>query len=85
MARTEDGLKVLQPEPVDNERTPLLEEQNGVPSEATNGSLEAQAQQEQREYDAGTVPLAEEPGTGRLLATMSGLWVGTFFAALGML
>ncbi|KAH9838824.1 multidrug resistance protein fnx1-like [Teratosphaeria destructans] len=77
--RTDSGLKILEPQP-DNadEQTPLLGEQNG----RGEANLEAQAAEEQREYDAGHVPLADEPSTGRLLLTMSSLWVCTFFAAL---
>ncbi|KAK5136764.1 hypothetical protein LTR08_002060 [Meristemomyces frigidus] len=77
MARTEDGLKVVQPEPVDDERTPLLQEHPGAHS-----SLEAQADQEIREHDAGTTPVAEEPTAAKLLATMVPLWTVTFFAAM---
>ena len=79
MARTEDGLKIVQPVPVDDERTPLLEDHPGA-----HNSLEAQADQEIREHDAGTTPVADEPTTGKLLATMVPLWMVTFFAAMGM-
>jgi MFS family permease len=86
MPKTKDGLKVLPPQPVDNgadERTTLLsdQQQNGGHAE-TNGSLEAQAEQEQREHDAGATPVVEEPSATRLLLTMGTLWMGTFFAAL---
>lgn len=89
MARTEDGLKVVAPhpvedneqtKPVDDERTPLLGRRGGA---EVDGALEAQAEQEQREHDAGATPIAEEPSTGKLVTTMSCLWLVTFFAAMG--
>ena len=60
MSKKDDHLKVLPPQPVSDERTPLLAESNGQPREQDD-NLEAQAQQEQREHDAGTTPIAEEP------------------------
>lgn len=78
MSNRKDALRELPPEPVD-ERSPLLDS-NGQPSE--NGGLEAQAEQERREYNEGAVPLADEPSTMKLLSTMGSLWVTTFFAAL---
>ena len=80
MAQTEDGLKIVQPVPVDDERTPLLSEHPGA-----NSTLEAQADQELREHEAGTIPVADDPTTGKLIATMVPLWMVTFFAAMGML
>ncbi|KXT08780.1 hypothetical protein AC579_7661 [Pseudocercospora musae] len=78
-----DRLQTLDPEPID-ERSPLL--QNGQPAAgdgaADENSLEAQAQREVREYDAGHVPLAEEPSTLKLLRTMGSFWIVSFFAAL---
>jgi hypothetical protein len=58
------------------ERTPLVrdEEQNESPAE--DGRQDG-AQQ------ADDVPLAEEPSTKKLLAIMSAMWLGSFFAALG--
>ncbi|KAK5695579.1 hypothetical protein LTR17_024565 [Elasticomyces elasticus] len=94
MARREDDLQVVDPLPVSDEQTPLLPKQNGssshrrnsivVPPEADplGDELEAQASQEQREHDAGTVPVADEPTTGKLLMTMGSLWLSTVFAAL---
>ena len=83
MAKGNGKLEVLPPQPVAaDERSPLLgdaSEQHPVHDD----DLEAQAEQEQREHDAGTVPLAEEPSTKKLVLTMSSLWVSTFFAALG--
>lgn len=81
-----DQLQSLPPEPID-ERSPLLPNQNGqhpgrLPAENDPTGLEAQASQEIREYETGHVPLAETPSTKRLLATMSSLWLVTFFAAL---
>ena len=83
MAKTDDGLKVIAPEPVTDERSPLLGDANGSQTEE-DGGLEAQAEQEQREHDVGATPVAEEPSTKTLLLTMSSLWLSTFFAALGM-
>jgi len=85
MGRTESGLKVVEPEPVNDERTPLLEHADGHANapQDSNEALEAIAEQERREHDAGATPVADEPTTGRLVATMSALWCGTFFAALG--
>lgn len=80
MPSTKDTLKTLPPEPVD-ERSPLL---NGHIPTTEQENLEAQASQERREYESGTVPLAEEPSTRKLLLTMGSLWTTTFFAALGM-
>ncbi|KAK4507018.1 hypothetical protein PRZ48_000752 [Zasmidium cellare] len=79
MPSKKDSLSVVAPEPVD-ERSPLLNNANGHPSEQEN--IEAQAEQERREHEAGTVPLAEEPSTKKLLLTMGSLWLVTFFAAL---
>jgi len=81
-------LKVIDPEPMVSERTPLLRDQqseDGAPSELANGDLEAQAEQEQREHDVGVTPIAEEPTFGKLVGTMSCLWIATFFAAMGTL
>lgn len=78
--KKKDSLNVVPPEPVD-ERSPLLDNANGHPTEQE--TLDAQAEQEIREHEAGTVPLAEEPSTKKLLLTMGSLWVTTFFAALG--
>ncbi|QIX02314.1 hypothetical protein AMS68_007831 [Peltaster fructicola] len=66
-------LQEVPPEPVD-ENTPLLR--------GDEDALEAQAQQERREHDVNSVPIADEPSTLTLLLTMSSLWLSTFFAAL---
>ena len=62
--------------PESTERSPLLrdEEQNGRPvqDEGLDGAQEA-----------SDVPLAEELSTKKLLAIMSAMWLGSFFAALG--
>lgn len=78
-------LQVVEPLPVD-ERSPLLHRHsNGEACEEQDTeALEEQARQERREYEAGYVPVADEPSTRRLLVTMGSLWMGTFFAALGM-
>lgn len=76
MAKKDDKLQVLAPQPVADERTPLL----GEPDD--NQAIEAQAEQEQREHDVGAIPLAEEPSTKMLVLTMSSLWLCAFFAAM---
>ncbi|KJY01208.1 MFS multidrug transporter like protein [Zymoseptoria brevis] len=76
MAKKEP-LKTLPPEPLD-ERSPLL----GNAASTGEDELEAQAEQEIREHDVGSVPLAEEPTTLKLVSTMGSLWLATFFAAL---
>lgn len=81
MAPKDDGLEVIPPEPVTDERTPLLNGASGQPVEHGD-DLEAQAEQERREHDVGATPIADEPSTRKLLLTMSSLWLCTFFAAL---
>jgi hypothetical protein len=83
MAKTQDGLKVLAPQPVPDERSPLLGQPNETASDHDD-TLEAQAHREQREYDAGATPIADEPSTRTLVLTMASLWMSTFFAALGI-
>jgi hypothetical protein len=75
----------VDPLPVD-ERSPLLHRHSNGEAceEQDNEELEAQARQERREHDVGSVPVADEPSTRRLLVTMGSMWLGTFFAALGM-
>lgn len=80
MAPTKDGLKVLPPAPV-GETEPLLGDANGQPPD--QGAIERQAEQERREHDTNSVPIADEPSTKKLLFTMGSLWLSTFFAALG--
>lgn len=80
------SLQSLPPEPIDETTSLLHPNQDGqntgsLPAENLS-ELEAQAEQERREYETGHVPLAAEPSTRKLLATMSSLWVVTFFAAL---
>lgn len=82
MSHKKASLAELPPEPVD-EQTPLLSDANGRPTE--QNALEAQAEQEQREYDTAHVPLPEEPSTKKLLFIMGSLWITTFFAALGII
>ncbi|TKA64747.1 hypothetical protein B0A55_09787, partial [Friedmanniomyces simplex] len=94
MSRKEQRLTVVDPLPIADEQTPLLTNQhNGatpvaehhdIPPEAASldAQLEAQASQERREHDAGAVPVADEPTTGKLLMTMGSLWLSTIFAAL---
>lgn len=80
MPRKEPLLQELPPEPLSDENTPLLN--NHLPNGSAIDNLEAQAEQEIREHEASTIPIADEPTTWRLLATMSSLWMSTFFAAL---
>ncbi|RMY60643.1 hypothetical protein D0865_01426 [Hortaea werneckii] len=77
------NLTYVEPQPINtNERTPLLNhDQNETPPDQST-TLESQAAQEQREHDAGTGPIPDEPPLSRLLATMSCLWLATFFAAM---
>lgn len=84
--RGSKDLTAVEPEPVADERSPLLRRHsNGqAHEEQDTEALEAQARQERREHDAGCVPVADEPSTGKLVLTMGSLWLGTFFAALGM-
>ena len=94
----DEGLTEIAPQPIVDERTPLLSEPNdsaqkpperhrreSVPAEAASldASLQALAERERAEHEAGATPVAEEPTTGRLLMTMGSLWLSTFFAALG--
>ncbi|KXL46306.1 hypothetical protein M433DRAFT_144085 [Acidomyces richmondensis BFW] len=65
-----------------DECTPLLANGDSPGASAEESGLEAQAERERREYDARATPIADEPSTGRLVATMSSLWFSTFFAAL---
>ncbi|KAK5113208.1 hypothetical protein LTR62_003544 [Meristemomyces frigidus] len=89
MATNHKGLQELEPQSID-EQTPLLSNGNGhassgaetLPDDNPNETLESRAEQERREHEAGTVPIADEPSTGKLLATMSSLWMSTIFAAL---
>jgi hypothetical protein len=79
-------LAVMEPEPVVDERSPLLRrDSNGqAHAEQDNEDLEALAWQERREHDVGCVPVADEPSTRKLVLTMGSMWLSTFFAALGM-
>ncbi len=94
MPRKEPPLEVIDPLPIDDEQTPLLAQHDATtakhhdvsPEDGTvEEQLEAQASQELREHEAGSVPVADEPTTGKLLMTMGSLWLSTIFAALGML
>lgn len=72
MARNEDGLRVVTPEPVDEEQRPLLDPEH---PEEGHGTIE-------RPHGAD-IPIAEEPSTWRLLTIVGSMWLGSFFAALG--
>ena len=82
MARN-SSITELPSQPIADERSPLLGDQNQPPPNNDDEGLEAQAEQEQREYEAGATVIADEPSTKKLVVTMSSLWVSTFFAALG--
>ena len=86
MAKKGD-LDVLPPQPVTDERSPLLGERSEAdpPPQNDDAGLEEQAEREQREYDVGATVVADEPSTRKLLVTMGSLWMSTFFAALGMM
>ncbi|KAM0724000.1 hypothetical protein Q7P37_000991 [Cladosporium fusiforme] len=76
-------LRPVEPVPEADERSPLLArggEEEGQHNDTDD--LEARARQERREYDANTVPVADEPSTRRLVLTMGSMWMSTFFAAL---
>ena len=81
--RDPKDLMVVEPEPVADERSPLLGGQGQ--EEQDTEALEARARQERREYEAHTVPVADELSTRRLVVTMGSMWLSTFFAALGRL
>ena len=81
MTTTRAHLTVLTPEPIDDERTALLNASDEGERDDVAG-LEAQARREQREIQDHDIPIADEPSTKMLLVTMSGLWLSTFFAAL---
>ncbi|KAK1037428.1 hypothetical protein LTR33_016224 [Friedmanniomyces endolithicus] len=91
MPRKEPPLEVIDPLPIDDEQTPLLAQHDATtakhhdvsPEDGTvEEQLEAQASQELREHEAGSVPVADKPTTGKLLMTMGSLWLSTIFAAL---
>lgn len=78
MPRTEDGLAVLPPSPVEDEQRPLLDTASGQPNHGT--------MQEEQMADGGesNVPIAEEPSTKKIILIIGSMWIGSFFAALGM-
>ncbi|KIV81039.1 hypothetical protein PV11_08492 [Exophiala sideris] len=73
------AITVLSPTPVDDpsETSPLLDhaqqQQQGQPVDPENT---------QPDTDADEIALAEEPTTKKLIAIMSAIWLGVFFAAL---
>lgn len=77
MPETEDGLTVLPPSPLEDEQRPLLDTASGQPNHGTI--------QETPEGLEGNVPIADEPSTKKIVLIMGCLWLGSFFAALGML
>lgn len=65
-----------------SERTPLLDEENRL----TNGhDIESESETNTAKPTDGAdeVVLAEDPDTKKLILTMSAIWLGVFFAALG--
>ena len=83
MAKKKDEhLKVLPPQAETDETSPLLADSSQVTDGHTPEGLEAQAEREQREHDAGATVFAEEPPTRKLIVIMGSLWLSTFFAAL---
>src|SRR5437660_7026077 len=62
------------PEPT--ERTPLVRDEEQNRSRVEDGGQDGAQQTDD-------IPLAKEPGTKKLLAIMSAMWLGSFFAALG--
>ncbi|KAI5371067.1 putative major facilitator superfamily, MFS transporter superfamily [Septoria linicola] len=81
-----DKLQSLPPEPISESTSLLHPNAHGtnhgtLPAENLS-ELEAQAEQERREYETGHTPLPSDLSTKKLLATMSSLWLVTFFAAL---
>lgn len=76
MPQTEDGLTVLPPSPLEDERRPLLDVPAGQPNHGTI--------QETQDGGESGIPIAEEPSTKKILLIIGCLWIGSFFAALGM-
>ena len=65
-----------------SETTPLLGNENG---KASPGDISSHGQDNDvtaNGQDENHVPIAEEPGTGKLLLVMGSIWFGTFLAAL---
>lgn len=73
------------------ERSPLLGRHQGGQNDTTagNGTVvepeNAQPISDGAGDDDQEIALADEPSTKKLIAIMGSLWVGVFFAALGML
>jgi hypothetical protein len=63
------------------EQSRLLDGQSGHPSGSAGEIGYTHQNVEQDEHD---VPLAEEASTMGLLTVMAAIWMGVFFAALGM-
>lgn len=63
------------------ERSRLLDTESGRTNPDGRGDGHAS---EAHEQDADNVPLAEEVSTKELLVVMAAIWMGVFFAALGM-
>lgn len=75
MTRTEGGLTVLPPSPVEDEQRPLLDTAAGQPNHGTI--------QETQDGGESNVPIAEEASTRKIMLVIGCLWIGSFFAALG--
>lgn len=77
MARTEDGLTVLPPSPLEDEQRPLLDTAPGQPNHGT-------MQETLPDGGENAVPIPEEPSTKKIMLIIGCMWMGSFFAALGM-
>ncbi len=65
-----------------DEQSPLLG--NGKPT-PDHGAIERGASDdEEHEGVEDEVPIAEEPGTAKLLLVLGSIWIGCFLAALGL-
>lgn len=65
-----------------SETSPLLGDGNGKGTPHDESSHEGDTDHAGDSRDEDEVPLAEEPGTAKLLLVMSSIWFGTFLAAL---
>jgi hypothetical protein len=76
MSQQEVGETIHSP----SESTPLLRDN----SFAENGVVSSVNAAASGETEGSEIPLLQEPTVKELLLTMSSVWVGVFFAALGM-
>lgn len=68
-------------EPV-SEFSPLLGEGNTKVTPDAKASHRGDTDYAHENQDENDIPLADEPGTGKLLLVMGSIWLGTFLAAL---